>query len=333
MPARYRRCQLKERLMATYVQLQAEQWWGREIVTPEMDWLGDELCRRTGRPRDAAGSKGDNHHLRGAHRSQEWILHSAYCTSRTYTVQSGLTAAQARHIGGFDFTPGTVEAMVAQCKRIYAAMRAGQLDEVREFFGNVDGDQVVDGWDNVRDRAASSDSSHLWHWHLTIDRRRCADRALMERIVAIALGDEDDMSAEAEEKIDSTWNAMFFGGGSMGRKVPTPVNKGSLGNALVDKIDYLLTAVDRDTADRAAIEAREVARDTAQTELLRQVLAAAGNPWTPEQFGQALDAMRSAAAQAGASATARLEAKLDEQRAAIAAAAKAEADALAPKAG
>ncbi|HEU4422073.1 MAG TPA: hypothetical protein VFR67_05975 [Pilimelia sp.] len=182
--------------MPTYAQLRDEPWWDRETTTAEMDWLGDELCRRTGRPRAAAGVKGDNRHLRGSHRSQEWILRSVYCTNRTYTVQSGLTAEQARHVAGFDFTPGSAGEMVAQCKRLYAAMRAGRLDEVREMYGNVDGDQVVDGWDNVRNRAASSDSSHLWHWHLSIDRRHCADRSLMERIVAIALGEDDDMTPE-----------------------------------------------------------------------------------------------------------------------------------------
>lgn len=181
--------------MPTYEQLAAEPWWDREVVTPEMDWLGDELCRRTGRPRVAAGTKGDRYHLRGAHRSQEWIRRSAFCTNRTYTVQAGLTAEQERHLAGFDFTPGSAEEMVAQCRRILAAMKAGRLDEVREFYGNVDGDQVVDGWDNVRDRAASSDSSHLWHWHLTIDRRHCRNQQLMQRILATALGDtvEDDM--------------------------------------------------------------------------------------------------------------------------------------------
>jgi hypothetical protein len=187
--------------MVTYAQLQAEPWWGREIVTPEVQWMGAELCRRTSRPADAAGNKGNNVHLRGAHRSQEWILRSAYCTSRTYTVQSGLTAEQARHVAGFDFTPGDVEAMIAQSRRLMAAVKAGVLEEVREVYCNVDGDQVVDGWDNVRDRAATSDSSHLWHWHLTLDRRRCADRSLMERIVAIALGSEDDMTPEQDNTL------------------------------------------------------------------------------------------------------------------------------------
>jgi len=185
--------------MATIAQLTAEPWWNREIVTDELSWLGDELCRRTGRPADAAGDKGNTVHLRGSHRSQEWIKNSAYCTDRSYTVQSGLTAEQLRHVAGFDFTPGSAEAMIAQCKRLMAALKSGQLEEVREFYGNVDGDQVVDGWNNLADRAATSDSSHLWHWHISFDRRQVHNRALMERIVHIALGDpistlEDDMA-------------------------------------------------------------------------------------------------------------------------------------------
>lgn len=176
--------------MATAAQLHAEVWWGREITTDELDWLADTLCERTGQPRTAAGTKGNEVHLRGGHRSQEWIKKSAYCTNRTYTTQAGLTETQARHIAALDFTPGSPELMIAQCKRLMAAMKAGELDEVVELYGNVDGDQIVDGWDNIRDRAATSDSSHLWHWHLTFDRRYLTNRALMERILAIVMGDD-----------------------------------------------------------------------------------------------------------------------------------------------
>lgn len=210
--------------MATLAQLESEPWWDREIVTVELDWLGDELCRHTGRPRVAAGTKGDRHHVRGSHRSQEWIKRSAYCTSRTYTVQGGLSALQERYVAGFDFTPGNVEDMVAQSKRILAAMKTGRLNEVREFYGNVDGDQVVDGWDNVRDRAASSDSSHLWHWHLGIDRRHLTDKALMERILAIALGtepEEDDMTPlQAQQLRDAHYTTSVA--------IPNPTGDGKV---------------------------------------------------------------------------------------------------------
>jgi hypothetical protein len=220
--------------MPTYAQLQAESWWNREIVTPELDWLGDEICRRTGRPRVAAGSKGDNVHLNGAHRSQEWIERSRFCTSRTYTVQSGLTVQQQRHIAGFDFTPGSDKAMIAQCKRLMAALRAGTLEEVREFYGNVDGDRIVDGWDNLRNRAASSDSSHLWHWHLSIDRRKLTDRKLMERILAVALGDqlpeEDDMPlTPAEKKEIAELSAKATLRAIVAHRAPRADGKGDIG--------------------------------------------------------------------------------------------------------
>lgn len=185
--------------MADAGDIQAEYWWQREIVTVELDWLGDELCRRTGQPRTAAGTKGNTAHLNGGHRSQEWILRSLYCTNRSYTVQSGLTATQARHIAAFDFTPGNVVDMIAQSRRLIAAMKAGFLDEVLAIYCNVDGDRIVDGWNNVLDRAATSDSSHLWHWHLTLDRRHMTNRALMERIVSIALG--DDMGGEYSDQV------------------------------------------------------------------------------------------------------------------------------------
>lgn len=179
--------------MPTLAQLQAESWWGREVVTEDLAWLGDEMCRLTGQPASAAGDKGNASHLRGSHRSQEWIINSAYCTSRSYTVQSGLTAEQLRHIAGYDWTPGvwgTAEnrrRMVVYSGRVIAAMKAGLLPEVREFFGTLDG-VTVTGWSNVTNRAVSSDDSHLDHGHTGFDRRQMRNRALMERYVAIAMG-------------------------------------------------------------------------------------------------------------------------------------------------
>jgi hypothetical protein len=194
----------------TYAQLESERWWGREIVTAELDWLGDELCSRLRRPRAAAGSKGDNQHLSGAHRSQEWIRNSRYATNRTYTVQSGLNSTQVRHISGFDMVPGewgsaqNQRLMIEQTRRLLAAMRGGRLDEVRELFGTTNGSTVT-GWNNVTNSFASSDSSHLEHWHLSIDRRHCANRRLMERIVAIALGEDD----EDMPTVDEIWAKRF----------------------------------------------------------------------------------------------------------------------------
>lgn len=76
----------------------------------------------------------------------------------------------------------------------------------------------------------------------------------------------------------------------------------------------------------AAMEAREVARDAALAELVRQVLDLAGNPLSDAQFQQALSAIRDAARTAADAATAALQARL-------AAAVKAEADTLAAGTG
>lgn len=187
--------------MVTKAQFDGDPYQRREVVTAELDWLGDELCRRTGRPRMAAGTKGDWKHLRGAHRSNDFIDRSPLCTSRGYTFQAGLTAEQERHIAGFDFTPGEWGSasnralMKAQTARLRSAMLDGRLAGVREVIGTLDG-RTVSGT-RADGGTLSSDTSHLDHWHLTFDRRRCRDKALMERIVAIALGDvEDDVTPQ-----------------------------------------------------------------------------------------------------------------------------------------
>jgi hypothetical protein len=195
--------------MPTDAQIRAESWWKREIVTSELDWLGDELCRRTGQPRTAAGTKGNEAHRRGGHRSQEWIEKSAYCTNRTYTVQSGLTAEQERHVAALDFTPGqwgtqaNRRLMQQQTRRLVDALKSGRLAGVREVIGTLDGRTVT----AIRPDGStfSADTSHLDHWHLTLDRRRCRDKKLMERIIAVALGDEGDevaLTAEDLAKIE-----------------------------------------------------------------------------------------------------------------------------------
>lgn len=186
--------------MATLAQLDAEPYWDREIVTAELAALGADLRRRTGRPADAFGSKGNTSHLNGGHRSQEWIQHSVFCTNHTYTVQSSLTAEQLRHIAACDWTPdewGTAAnrtLMVGITRRLLAAMRAGELSGVREVIGTLDGKTVhAERYNGDR---FSADSSHLDHVHVTFDRRRMHDAALMARVADLIIGDDDMLKDE-----------------------------------------------------------------------------------------------------------------------------------------
>jgi len=175
------------------LQLQAEPWWDREIVTPELDWLGDELCRRTGAPPWSIGTKGDENHLNGGHRSQEWIVQSDWCTNIHYTVQSGLSGEQPRHIAALDRTPlawGTPAnraQMVVETQRLLDAARAGRLPGITQIQGTLNG--VTTYGQNFPSLITTVPSdSHLDHWHLTFDRRYLHDAMLMQRIVNVVLG-------------------------------------------------------------------------------------------------------------------------------------------------
>jgi hypothetical protein len=245
--------------MVTYAQLETEPEWHREIVTPELDWLGDTLCSRLGRPRGAAGARGDNEHLSGSHRSQEWILRSRYATSRTYTVQAGLAGDAVRHIAGFDMVPGpwgsatNNQLMISHTSRLYSAMRAGRLPEVRELYGTLDGRTVT----GLRGgQPASSDLSHLEHWHLSLDRRQCANRSLMERIVAVVFDEEGEDMPTAGEIAEAVWSmesAEYLDSDADGtRQRRTRVDVLHRAEAAAQRADDNATAA---AADAAAIRA------------------------------------------------------------------------------
>jgi hypothetical protein len=182
--------------MPTYAELQVETWWGREIIPDPLRELGARLCTAYGRPITAYGTKGDNLHLSGSHRSQEWIVNSRYCRNRTYTVQSGLTTTQVRHIAGFDFNPGSTSRMIEICTRLDKAVRAGRLEQVLAWYGNDDGDNIVDGYNNVVNQVSTSDASHLWHLHMTLDRKLVDNAAAIRAVGDVLLNQATDGGIE-----------------------------------------------------------------------------------------------------------------------------------------
>lgn len=200
--------------MPTLLQLRLEPWWDREIITPELDWCGDELCRRTGAPPWSIGTKGDENHLNGGHRSQEWIVNSDWCTNIHYTVQNGLSGEQPRHIAALDRTPlawGTPEnraQMVVETNRLLAAARSGRLPGITQIQGTLDG-RTTYGQNFPSLITTVPSDSHLDHWHLTFDRRYLRDAALMARIVDVVLGEEDDMFNDADRgALGAIYNAI-----------------------------------------------------------------------------------------------------------------------------
>lgn len=254
----------------------AETWWRREIVTDELDEACDAIAAGLRIPRGDVGTKGNVRHLRGHHRSQEWILRSSYCTNRRYTVQAGLTDDQLRHIAAIDITPGewgttaNRRRVAAITARLVAAMRAGELDEVFEVYGADTDLTSVTGYNNRENREASSDDSHLDHVHVGIDRRKLRDRAALGRLVAVILG--EDMSPENEAKLLKQVNDLHYGTYTNGGDGRPP-------GSITGQLDQLVR-------DVAAVKL--IAEDEADLDALAEKVAAKLTLPTAEQIAAAL---------------------------------------------
>lgn len=148
--------------MVTLAQLQAEPAWRAEYVTAPMKAFGARVGARL---TCAVYFKGDEHHLRGRHRSRNWSLTSQHCTNRAYgTSSSRDKAGPGDAIRAIDVM---IEGQVlhAVCRGVDEAVRGGRLPELAEWFGTFDGVTVV-GW--FEGHPGSSDSSHLTHMHLGV---------------------------------------------------------------------------------------------------------------------------------------------------------------------
>jgi hypothetical protein len=159
----------------TLAQLKAEPEWRAEITPPTLVQLGNRLADYFGFPRTNIGIRGNAAHLRGYHRSRRWIKNSVWCTSRTYSVSrtaGDRSGGDSDACSALDVTFATTAQLIAACRRLDRAVRAGKLEKITEWYGNKGGDSRVDGYDNVANQVASSDESHLWHLHMSFDRGR-----------------------------------------------------------------------------------------------------------------------------------------------------------------
>lgn len=144
--------------------IEDEIWWKREIVPANLDRLVDKLCAFFQIPRINGGTKGNAAHRNGRHRSREWVLNSQYCSdsARDYgTHDPRDRRGDPRWIRAFDLTLPRRQ-LIAVCTRVDAAVLAGELPTLAEWFGTVDGEHVT-GW--FEGHRSSADSSHLEHMH------------------------------------------------------------------------------------------------------------------------------------------------------------------------
>jgi hypothetical protein len=64
-----------------------------------------------------------------------------------------------------------------------------RLNGWREFYGNADDDSYVEGWDCRYYCAATSDSSHLWHLHISENRDMTTNKANKEALLSVLKGE------------------------------------------------------------------------------------------------------------------------------------------------
>lgn len=158
--------------MPSYEELRSEVWWDREFQPPTLAKLCSDLRAFYKVPATHIGSKGDNRHLRGYHRSFAWLKNSRHCTNRVYSTSEtpgNRKPGNGNYLCAVDISLPAAK-LIPMCRRLDIAVRAGRLEKITEWYGNDDGDNRVDGYNNIINAVASSDISHLWHAHLSFDR-------------------------------------------------------------------------------------------------------------------------------------------------------------------
>lgn len=136
--------------MPTLAQLQQESVWRDQFVPSNLFRLVARLENYYQPGVTNIGAYGDYRHLRGYHRSRNWIRGSRYCTSRSYSV----TETSGNRSGGNGNWISAIDIVVGQAEstriwqRVDVAKKRGQVSYVRQ---------------NLLERAP-------WHVHLSLDR-------------------------------------------------------------------------------------------------------------------------------------------------------------------
>jgi hypothetical protein len=179
-----------------------DRWYLAEVTPPNLAALNAKLRSHYNLGPMYIGSKGDLRHQRGYHRSRAFIENSPYCTNRTYSVGAAVNqGGDDNWLSAIDMTLPKAE-LLAVCRRLDAAARAGRIEQVTEWYGNTNDDARVDGWDNISNVVSTSDSSHLWHVHLSLARSKANDNH--DDLFQVITGG-DDMPT-AEEIAKAVWS-------------------------------------------------------------------------------------------------------------------------------
>ena len=131
-----------------------------------------------------------------------------------------------------------------------------RLDGWREFYGQADSDSYVEGWDIRYGCAATSDSSHLWHLHLSESRDQATSQTNKDRLLSVLRGESvDEWGGDVSAKdvwgydIDPSSNKYSAGGATWTMFGRTDYLANTFAPSVITELDAIQ---DQLTATRAA---------------------------------------------------------------------------------
>jgi hypothetical protein len=101
------------------------------------------------------------------------------------------------HSSALDWTfPDAQSGHYANIDKYSSRLLASMLDKndprldlvLFEFYGQADNDRTVEGYNEYREDYVSSDSSHLWHIHMSFLRSKCGDFWAMWALLTVLMG-------------------------------------------------------------------------------------------------------------------------------------------------
>lgn len=215
-----------------------------ESAPEALRWLGGRVSPDLGGA--LSGIVGDRAHTRGYHRGRNFVPSTDYSRQLTEDKKGDGDYACAIDMSF------SASKMKLYTGRLKAATERNdpRMKYVREFYGTLNGSDVYglihEGSADNTWRRSTSDSSHLWHVHISILRQYSNNKAVMQGILDILMGKgitltlgsrmlEAGMSGEdvsALQKLLISWGANITADGDYGPATTTAVKSFQTANKL-----------------------------------------------------------------------------------------------------
>ena len=157
-------------------------------ITAELWWFWEQFQKLepTARLGGIFATKAGYHNTRAGNRASDYSVQSVVDRQGPATRSAGIDITFP------DAQRGDYRTIIKYSARLLASGRDPNDERgnyLRSFFGNVDTDREVEGWDFQRVRPSTSDSSHLWHIHLSFSRATVGDMKAMRAVLSILAGE------------------------------------------------------------------------------------------------------------------------------------------------